>query len=418
MNSSDTCRCCGSKNLQCVVSLGSSPLANNLLDSKESVDDLYPLEVLFCKDCSYCQLSVVVPPSLLFDNYLYVSSTAKSFRDHFKLAADKYISEFNLTSESLVVDIGSNDGVGLRPFKEAGIRIVGVDPAVNVAKLANDNGIETINSYFNSETVGQIITKYGKADLVTASNVFAHSAEIDDITKNVFKLLKNDGCFVIEVQYVADTINDMTFDNIYHEHVSYWSVTSINNFFTNRGYSVVDVEHVNTHGGSIRVYVKRAGSNIKPTVDEFLRFEQEFGLSNIETYHAFFEKIQEVKSNVNSNLKQLKAAGKTIVGYGSPAKATTSLNYYGVGQNYIDYIVEDNKLKHNKWLPGVKIPIYSKEKIKEQKPDVVVIMAWNFANEIKKNNQELMDDGILFVSIKELEQPTFNYENLYSNTNI
>jgi SAM-dependent methyltransferase len=307
----------------------------------------------------------------------------------------------------VVVDIGSNDGVGLVPFMEAGVKVVGVDPAVNIAKLANENGIETINSYFNSDTSEKIIAKFGKVDLVTASNVFAHSDVVRDITENVFRMLKDDGCFIIEVQYLLDTIKDVTFDNIYHEHVNYWTVTSLNNFFNGFGYCVVKVCHIDTHGGSIRVYVKRQDSTIDSSVAEFLKNESDFGLLDYKVYEEFFKNIEAIKKNVNTNLRSLKDKGLKIAGYGSPAKATTALNYFGVGKNYIDYIVEDNKFKHNKILPGVKIPIFPKDRLKEEKPDVVVIMAWNFAEEIKKNNKELIDSGIRFVSIKDLQSDTF-----------
>lgn len=401
------CRSCGNINLKPVVSLGLSPLANNLLTSIDDTDNLYPLDVVYCDKCHNAQLSYVVPPEWLFDTYLYVSSTAKSFRDHFRNAAQLYISEFNLNSNSVVVDIGSNDGVGLVPFMEAEVKVVGVDPAVNIAKLANENGIETINSYFNSDTSEKIIAKFGKVDLVTASNVFAHSDVVRDITENVFRMLKDDGCFIIEVQYLLDTIKDVTFDNIYHEHVNYWTVTSLNNFFNGFGYCVVKVCHIDTHGGSIRVYVKRQDSTIDSSVAEFLKNESDFGLLDYKVYEEFSKNIEAIKKNVNTNLRSLKDKGLKIVGYGSPAKATTALNYFGVGKNYIDYIVEDNKFKHNKILPGVKIPIFSKDRLKEEKPDVVVIMAWNFAEEIKKNNKELIDSGIRFVSIKDLQSDTF-----------
>ena len=362
---------------------------------------------MYCDKCHNSQLSYVIPPEQLFDTYLYVSSTTKTFRDHFRNAAETYIKEFNLNSDSVVVDIGSNDGVGLVGFKEANVKVVGVDPAVNLAKLANDNGIETINSYFDTDTAEKIVNKFGKVDLVTASNVFAHSDVVKDITTNVFSMLKDDGCFIIEVQYLLDTIKDVTFDNIYHEHVSYWSVTSLSNFFNSFGYSVVKAQHIDTHGGSIRVYVKRQNSNVDASVEKFLTEEKNFGILNGEVYNQFFENIKTIKKNININLHALKEKGLKIIGYGSPAKATTALNYFGVGTNYIDYIVEDNKLKHNKILPGVKIPIFPKDKIKEDKPDVIVIMAWNFAEEIKRNNKELIDSGIRFISIKDLQSENF-----------
>lgn len=381
-----------------------SPLANNLLNNLKDEDDLYPLDVLFCNACSNSQLSYTVPPEKLFNTYLYVSSTAKSFRDHFEDAAKHYVDEFKMDKDSIVVDVGSNDGVGLVPFKKFGIKILGVEPAVNIAKIANDKGVETINSYFNGSSVETIINKFSKVDLVTASNVFAHSDEVKDIAINVFKILKDNGCFVIEVQYLLDTIKDMTFDNIYHEHVNYWTVTSLNAFFTRLNLSVVKVQHVNTHGGSLRVYVKNLGSEVDESVSKFLDEEKKFGLLKRETYDEFFKRIEKAKKNVNSNLKALKSKGLKIIGYGSPAKATTALNYFGVDTNFIDFIVEDNSLKHNKFIPGVKIPIYSKDVLEKQIPDVVVIMAWNFSEEIKKNNQNLIDRGVKFISIKELQE--------------
>lgn len=394
------CRGCNSTNLKPVVSLGLSPLANNLLDSLNDPDELYPLEVMYCPDCHNCQLSYTVPAGKMFDHYLYVSSTAKSFRDHFQQAADQYIKDFNLTSDSLIVDIGSNDGIALKPFKEKGIRVLGIEPAKNIAEIAKEKDIPTINDYFTSQTADSIID-LGKADLITASNVFAHADGLEEIANAAFKALKPKGAFIVEVQYLLDTIKDLTFDNIYHEHVNYWSVTSINNFFNRLGYSVVKVEHIDTHGGSIRVYVKNKGNEIDISVNEFLTNEEKFGLTNYNTYLKFAKKVEQAKNNVNNNIKLFKDKGLTLVGYGSPAKATTSLNYYGVKD--IDYIIEDNTLKHNKVLPGVRIPIYSKDKIKEQQPDVIIVMAWNFVEEIKKNNQDLIDKGIKFISIKELQ---------------
>jgi len=398
-----SCRSCESTNLKPVVSLGLSPLANNLLDSLSDEDKLYPLEMVICSDCHNCQLSYSVPSEEMFDHYLYVSSTAQSFRDHFSEAAKKYIKEFNLNKNSLVVDIGSNDGIALVPLKESGIRVLGVEPAKNIAKIALEKEIPTINDYFTSEVADNIIQYHGSADVVTASNVFAHADGLKEIAKSVFKILNPDGTFIVEVQYLLDTINDLTFDNIYHEHVNYWSVTSIVNFFNNLGYSVVKVEHIDTHGGSIRVYVQTQGHEIDSSVETFLTTENEFGLTNYSTYVDFSKRVEQIKSNVLKNIKSLKDQGLTLVGYGSPAKATTSLNYFGITSNEIDYIVEDNTLKHGKILPGVKIPIYSKEKLYNNLPDVIIVMAWNFFEYIKQNNQELIDKGVKFISIKDLQ---------------
>lgn len=398
------CRCCDSQDISVVVDLGDSPLANNLLNDINSKDDLFPLKVMYCENCHNCQLSCVVPPEKMFDTYLYVSSTTKTLRDHFDLAAKSYIEEFGLNKMSTVVDIGSNDGVGLVPYMSHGIRVLGIEPASNICKISEEKGIETINAYFDASSADKVIERAGKVDLVTASNVFAHSDHVKEITRNVFRMLKKDGCFVVEVQYLLDTIKDMTFDNIYHEHVNYWSVTSLNHFFERLGYCLVKVEHIDTHGGSIRAFVKNSDSKVDSSVFDYLSKEEQYGLTKKSTYESFFERIKQIKENVNSNLRMLKSRNLRVVGYGSPAKATTALNYFGVGTNYIDYVIEDNSLKHGKFLPGVKIPIYDKSKVEKQKPDVIVVMAWNFLNEIKQNNQTLSDSGIKFISIKDLQE--------------
>ena len=397
------CRSCENTNLKPVVSLGLSPLANNLLNSLAEEDKLYPLEMMICSDCYNCQLSYSVPSEEMFDHYLYVSSTAKSFRDHFKQAATQYINDFKLNENSLVIDIGSNDGIALVPLKEEGIKVLGIEPAENIVKIALDKGIPTIQSYFTPEIANEIINKYGKADIITASNVFAHADGLKDIANTAFKILKKEGTFIVEVQYLLDTINDLTFDNIYHEHVNYWSITSIVNFFNNLGYSVTKIEHVNTHGGSIRVYIQNKGFNVDSSVETFLNTENEFGLKDYNTYLNFAEQVKQIKNNVIKNIKALKDQNLTLVGYGSPAKATTSLNYFRITSKEIDYIVEDNVLKHGKILPGVKIPIYSKEKLNEKLPDVIIVMAWNFFEDIKRNNQDLIDKGVKFISIKDLQ---------------
>ena len=399
----NTCRSCESTNLKPVVSLGLSPLANNLLNSNTEEDKLYPLEMVICSDCHNCQLSYSVPSEEMFDHYLYVSSTAQSFRDHFQKASLQYIKEFNLNDNSLVIDIGSNDGIALVPLKEKNIKVLGVEPAKNISAIALEKGIPTINDYFTSEIADTILQDYGYADIVTASNVFAHADGLKEIANSVFKILKNEGTFIVEVQYLLDTINDLTFDNIYHEHVNYWSVTSIVNFFNNLGYSVVKVEHIDTHGGSIRVYVQNQGYKIDSSVELFLNKEDDFGLTNYDTYLGFAKRVEQIKTNVLKNIKALKDQNLTLVGYGSPAKATTSLNYFGITSNEISYIVEDNPLKHGKLLPGVRIPIYSKEKIHENLPDVIIVMAWNFFEYIKQNNQDLIDKGVKFISIKDLQ---------------
>ena len=236
--------------------------------------------------------------------------------------------------------------------------------------------------------------------------MFAHADNLAEIANGAFTVLKKMGSFIIEVQYLLDTIKDLTFDNIYHEHVNYWSVTSINNFFAKHGYSVSKVEHINTHGGSIRIYVQNIGCKIDSSVSHFLKEEEKLGLTKYKTYLEFAQRVELAKKNAIRNIATLKNQGLMLVGYGSPAKATTSLNYYGITSDEIDFIIDDNPLKHNKLIPGVRIPIYSKEKLNEKIPDVIIVMAWNFIDEIKKNNQDLINKGVSFITIKDLESKT------------
>lgn len=397
-----TDRISGTTNIKPVLSLGLSPLANNLLNSVDEPCELFPLEMMYGPETHNCQLSYSVPSEKMFKHYLYVSSTSKSFRDHFNTAAQSYITEFNLNENSFVVDVGSNDGIALRPFVEHNIKVLGVEPAENISVLANKDGINTICAFFNEKVADKIVDEHGLADVITASNVFAHADNLEEIANASFKTLKEDGVFIIEVQYLLSMLKDLTFDNIYHEHFNYWTVTSLNNFFTKLGYVLYKAEYINTHGGSIRVYVKKTPVQVHESVSKFLLDEESFGIRKYETYVDFANKIEEVRKNVFTNVLQLKEQGLKIVGYGAPAKATTALNYFGLTSEHISYIIEDNSLKHGKFVPGVKIPIYSKDKLLEDKPDVILVLAWNFFEEIKKNNFELIEKGIRFINIKEL----------------
>ena len=324
-----SCRTCSNKELKKVVSFGNSPLANNLLESIKDETEMFPLEVEYCDNCHNVQLNYVVPAEKLFKHYLYVSSTTKSMRNHFENAAYHYVDMFKLDENSFVIDIGSNDGVALKPLKEKNIKVLGIEPATNIAKIAVENGVDTINDFFSNNVIDEILNK-GNADIVTASNVFAHADGIQEIVKSAFQILKDNGSFIVEVQYILNTINDLTFDNVYHEHVTYWSVSSLNNFFKSLGFKLYRVEHVDTHGGSIRAFVCKDDREIQNSVTEFLNNEVEKGLTNYETYLDFGNRVETAKNNVVNNIKKLKKEGKSIVGYGSPAKATTALNYFGI----------------------------------------------------------------------------------------
>ncbi len=395
------CRCCGNNKLKRVLSLGFQPLANNLIKKRTDKTEKYPLEMNYCSNCHNCQLSVAIDAKKMFKNYFYLSSTSNSFRQHFEKAAKNYKKEFNLNKNSYVIDIGSNDGVGLIPFKNMGFKnLLGIEPAKNLCKISKAKGIKTINNFLNFDTLKKINKN---ADLILASNVFAHSDDLETMAKCILKLLSKKGTAVIEVQYLLNTIKDLTFDNIYHEHYNYWSLTSLKFFFNKLNANIFKAEKINTHGGSLRIYISKDKSKKKNnSVNKLLKEEEIFGIKNFKTYKDFSEKIKKIKKNVLKNIYKLKYKNN-IIGYGSPAKATTALNYFGISKE-IDFIIEDNKLKHGKLIPGVNIPIYSKKKLKSKKA-IVLVLAWNFYEEIRKNNKNIADK---FISIKTLENNEIN----------
>tara|TARA_B100000029_G_scaffold77433_1_gene69084 strand:- start:73 stop:2622 length:2550 start_codon:yes stop_codon:yes gene_type:complete len=392
------CRSCEKTNLKRVVSLGYQPLANNLLNKKEEKDELYPLEMNYCPDCHNCQLSVVVDPKKMFTNYLYLSSTSSLFRQHFENAANKYIKEFKLNSKkSYIIDVGSNDGIALDPFKKLKFKnILGIEPAKNLARIANKKKIKTYNGFLDKKNLKKIKKN---ADIVLASNVFAHSDQLKTMAECMLELIKKNGTIIIEVQYLLNTLKDLTFDNIYHEHYNYWSLTSLISFFQKFKAKIYRAEKINTHGGSLRIYVKKnLKTKIENSVKSILIEEEKFGIKKYQTYVNFGEAVYKIRDNVRKNILKIKDNKNKIIGYGSPAKATTALNFFGISKE-IDCIVEDNNLKHGKYLPGMKIPIVPKSKIKT-KPDFALVLAWNFFEEIKKKNSDLAHK---FVSIKDLE---------------
>ena len=392
------CRSCNNTELKRVVSLGYQPLANNLLSKKDDKCELYPLEVNYCNKCHNCQLSVSVNPKKMFTNYLYTSSTSKVFREHFVQAAKKYHKDLKLNKKkSYIIDVGSNDGIALKAFLDLGFhKILGIEPAKNLSKIANKKNIKTFNGFLEKKNLKEIKKN---ADLILASNVFAHSDKLREMAECMFQLLSKKGTIIIEVQYLMNTLKDLTFDNIYHEHYNYWSLTSLVNFFKQFNATIFRSERIDTHGGSLRIYIKRNISvKIENSVTKMLKEEERFGIKKFKTYKEFGEKVYKIRENVVKNIKKLKEKNKLIIGFGAPAKATTALNFFGISKE-IDFIVEDNKLKYNKFVPGVKIPIKNKSKIKN-KNNTIIVLAWNFYKDIKKNNFELSNN---FINIKDLE---------------
>jgi len=383
----NNCRVCKSTKLKSVISLLNQPLANNLCDKPDENIKLYPLDLMRCEICYNCQLSIAVDNKKLFSKYFYKSSISHDLKKHFDHACKKYIKKFNLKKNSYIMDIGSNDGVGLIPFKKRKyLNLFGVEPATNLCNLTRNLKIKTYNSFLNSKIAKKNPKKF---DLITASNVFAHVNDIHSLTKNIFSILKDDGAFILEVQYLLNMVKDGSFDNIYHEHVNYWSLTTLIYFFKKNNATVFDAELIETHGGSIRVFVKNDLNNkykIERNVKNILNKEAINNIDNIKFFKDFKYKITNRKISIKKILLSYQKKNKTIVGYGAPAKATTLINYFNI-KKYISYIIDDNDLKNKKFIPNTSIQILSNPK--NSKIDLILVFAWNYFKLIKKNNKKL-----------------------------
>ncbi len=398
---SKKCRICSNQNLKKFLSLGTTPLANSFLTKEQlkEKEKKFPLELCFCGKCKFVQLTYIVPSEDMFSNYVYLSSTTRTFQLHFARMAEEITRDFKLDKNSLAVDIGSNDGILLKEFKKFGVKVIGVEPAANVAKIAEQAGIETINGFFSKKVVMEIIKRKGKADVVTATNVFAHIDDIDSVIKNVKGLLKRDGTYVIEIQYFVDTLEQMTFDNIYHEHMSYYTLTSLDFFFKKHGMEIIKVKKVPTHGGSLRVFVQRKEGNnkIDGSVKQILEYEKKFGVDDFDTYKKFADNVYNIKNRLVDYIRKIKKENKKIAAYGAPAKGNTLLNFCGIGKNEIEYIVEDNQLKQGMYSPGTHIPVVHPKALDIKKPDYILILAWNFADEILEKTKKYGDKGVKFI---------------------
>ncbi len=396
------CRICKNRKLIKILSFDKTPPANSFLSKIElnkNKEQWFPLRVNYCPLCRQLQLSHVVSPELLFRDYLYVSSTSPVFIKHFEDYAKSVVKKLNLKKGSLVIDIGSNDGILLRPFKKLGMRVLGVDPAVKIARLATEKGLETIPEYFGQKLSKKIIQKYGNAKVITANNVFAHIHDIDEVTKLVKNLLTADGVFIIEVPYLLVFLEKNLFDTVYHEHLSYFSVKPLTIFFKRHGMKVFDVEEVSSHGGSIRVFVckKQGKHKIQKSVSKLLEKEEKMGLDDLQTYKGFNSRVRGNKIALKKLIEGLKKDGKKIAGYGAPAKGNTLLNYFKIGIESLDYIVEDNKYKQGLFTPGTHIPVVSPTRILKDKPDYIFILAWNFADPIMQKLSDYKNKGGRFI---------------------
>lgn len=396
------CRICKGKKLKRVFSLGKTPPANSFLtknEVKKNTEKWFSLSVNICTNCRQLQLSHVVNPDILFKNYVYVSSTSPVFIKHFEDYAKNVAIKINLKKGDLVIDIGSNDGILLKPFKKLGAKVLGVDPAVKIAKEASKQGIETLSQYFTENLGEKIYKKYGGAKVITANNVFAHINNIDDVIEASKKILSDDGIFVNESPYLAVFLQNNLFDTIYHEHLSYYSVKPLDIFFKRHGMRIFDVEETGSHGGSIRVFVCRLNAKYKTqkSVSALLKKEVKLDLDNIKTYLEFAKRVDKNKTELNKLLKNLKKQGKSIAGYGAPAKGNTLLNYFKIGDNILDYIVDDSSYKQGLYTPGTHIPVVSSEQLKKNKPDYILLLAWNFAKPLMEKLSNFKNSGGHFI---------------------
>jgi len=397
----DTCRLCGGKSLEMVLSLEPTPPANAFVPPEDAAKEQarFPLDVFFCRDCAHVQLLDVVDPKVLFENYVYVSGTSPVFVKHFEDYANDVMHRFSPASGGLAVDIGSNDGTLLGFFQNAGIKVLGIDPARDIADQATKSGIETICGFFSQQLAQTILKDRGPAAVITANNVFAHIDDLAGVTQGIHGLLSDDGIFVFEVSYLLDVYEKTLFDTIYHEHLAYHSVKPLMSFFDRHGLELIEAIRVDSHGGSLRGMVQKKGGPHTPgaSVGQLVTAEEAAGLDRAETFLAFSGHIDARKRELSDMLRGLKAEGKAIAGFGAPAKATTLMYHFGIGPELIDFIVDDSPLKQGLLTPGMHIPVVGSEAIAEQKPDALVILAWNFAEPIMAKNDVFHQAGGRFI---------------------
>jgi SAM-dependent methyltransferase len=393
------CRLCSSKNLSFAFSLKSTPLANEFVKDCNNAQNEYPLEINICDDCGHVQLAHVINSELLFTNYLYASGTSVIFIRHFKVYAKHIKNLLNSSKKTpLAVDIGSNDGTLLNEFKNIGFDVFGVEPAKNLAKISQNNSIDVINGYFNQQAVEDIIYKKGKADVITANNVFAHIDELQNVMKDAYSLLSDEGLLVFEVSYLGSVLDGLLFDTIYHEHLDYHSVLPLIDFLKESGFKVIDILLVESHGGSIRVTSSKNESLHKPreSVNRFVVQEQKHPITK-ETLNYFYNKIQQEKNKITNYLKSLKHEGKKIVAYGAPAKLTTLFYEFDINSELVDFVIDDSPLKQGLYTPGSHIPILSADSVDFSSIDVIFIAAWNFAPSIIENIRKLLRKEAIFI---------------------
>lgn len=400
-----SCRICGSSRLYKFLDLGHQPIPNGFIKPTRSVkrENKYPLNVLYCQDCGLVQLGIVVNPGIMFSDYPYLTSQARVMLNNFSNLAHEAYKLKSLNEKSLVVDIGSNDGSLLKFFKGYDAQVVGIDPARNIAEVAELSGIPTVVDFFRARSAKKVVKKYGRADVVCATNVIAHTDNLPEIFDSLDILLKKDGVFITEFPYLMDLVDKLEFDTIYHEHLSYFSLKPWKMLVERKGYRIVDVKRLPIHGGSIRITHQRAGrgaNNIKTipkALDFLIKLEQDKGLNDKDSFKIFADRVGDLKTDLLGLLIKLKSKGKRIVGYGAAAKGNVLTNYFGIGTQYLDFIVDSTPYKQGLITPGMHIPIYAENRLLQQMPDYAIILAWNFADEIVAKQKKYRQLGGKFI---------------------
>ena len=397
----DQCRVCGQRDWLDVVSFGSTQLANGLLDPAQDYRDepSFPLEVVACRGCWLMSLRHVVDPEALFRYFVWVSSDSELMARHMRRIVAWCTDRARLSAGDLVVEMGSNIGSQLAVFKEAGVRTVGVDPARNLAQMANDNGIETVADFFGPLVTEPLARSHGQAKLVLGRQCFAHIDDVHTVLDGVDAVLAPDGVLVIEVPYLVDLLEENQFDTIYHEHLSYYSLGTMKALFEAHGLRVIDVERAAVHGGSIVVFAARAAAQREPAqaVTDLLALEERLGLHTEHPYLEFAERTRKVISSVGTLVRELAASGKRVAGYGAPSKGTTLLMLCGLSADEVEFCSDTTPLKHGKVLPGSHVPVWSPEQARTNPPDYYLLLAWNYAEEIIRKEQAFLDQGGRFI---------------------